>query len=245
MAISPFPFESADTSEDQYSRLMSEAIPSGIVGSPGDNAFLVVPAPTGMGVVIQAPTGGTAAAVLRGFMGTITASEGPVTVANGHSTNPRIDLAILRLDPSSDSIIFTVKQGTPASSPSLPSLNQGLTGVFELPLARLNIPAGAGTMVAGYITDCRSWIGTTHTTEGRPGANGNPAPRKGYVGFNATTSQWEYWDGGQWKTLPTTVIDSANKLVAVNNGVAYELIVSPTTPAQSPSVGRIWIKPTS
>src|SRR5262249_6181475 len=101
---------------------------------------------------------------------------------------------------------------------------------------------------SGYITDCRPWVGLSvgiWTTEGRPGANRIPSPRKGQLGYNTTTGAWEFWNGSAWVTLPTTLIDNASHLVAVNNGTAYELIVSATTPVQSPTVGRIWIQPTS
>ncbi|MFC3504445.1 hypothetical protein ACFOOK_26235 [Micromonospora krabiensis] len=227
MAITAFPFDTQDTSESDYSRLMGEAVDDGIVGSQGSTGFQVS-AGSGMTVVAAAGT-----ATLRGFMGFSTITEGPVTVANGDASYLRIDLAILRLDRANNNMIFTVKQGTASATPAPPTLTQTDTGIHEIALARLDIPAGAGAMQAGYITDLRQFLGSTTgtwTTAGRP-AN----PRKGKLGLNVTRGMWEYHNGSQWVDLIPSTVTNATKW---NN---YGLIVQ--APQPTPQPNTIWIQP--
>lgn len=63
--------------------------------------------------------------------------------ANG-STLPRLDQLVLKLDRDANSITAQIKQGTPASSPVLPSLSTTLGGVWEMPLAYATCP-GSGS----------------------------------------------------------------------------------------------------
>lgn len=229
MAITAFPFDTQDTSESDFSRLMGEAVDDGIVGSQGSTGFQVS-ASSGMTVSAAAGT-----AALRGFMGYTTTTEGPAAVANGDASFPRVDLAILRLDRNNNNIIFAVKQGTPAASPSPPALTQTDTGIYEIALARLDIPAGAGTMLAGYVTDLRAFVGSTTgawTTASRP-----TNPRKGKLGYNVSFPKWEFWNGSGWVDLiPATVANSTKW-----NG--YSLIVQSSEP--SPTAAAIWFKPIS
>lgn len=227
VAITAFPFDTQDTSESDFSRLMGEAVDDGIVGSQGSTG-LQVSAGAGMTVVAAAGT-----AALRGFMGYSTITEGPVNVSNGDASYPRKDLAILRLDRANNNIIFTVLSGTPAAAPAEPELTQTDTGIYEIPLARLDIPAGAGAMQAGYITDLRQFIGSTTgawTTSGRP-----TSPRKGKLGYNVTLSKWEFHNGSTWVDLIPSTVANATKW---SN---YALIVQETQPAAQPNT--IWIQP--
>lgn len=233
MAITAFPFDSDDTSEEQFSLLMGEAVDTGVVDSQGGTGFQVSVA-TGMN--IQAAIG---TAVVRGFLGYTVATEGPVAVANGDASLTRIDLAILKLDRAANLMTFEVKQGTPDPAPEDPPLTQTDTGVYEMPLARLTIPASAGSMLSGYITDMRAFVGSSTgawTTTGRPAS-----PRKGKLGYNVTTSRWEFYlgggsDNGWFPLIPDTV----NNSTKWNN---YNLVVSSTTPGGSPTTDRIWIQP--
>lgn len=227
MAITAFPFDTQDTSEADYSRLMGEAVDDGIVGSQGSSGFQVSPG-AGMTVVAAAGT-----AALRGFMGFSTGTEGPVTVANGDASFARVDRAILRLDRASNNMIFTVKQGAASATPAAPTLTQTDTGIYEISLARLDIPSGAGTMLASYVTDERLFIGSTTgawTTASRP-----LSPRKYKVGFNVSLSKWEYHNGTTWVDLIPATIANATKW---NN---YSLIVQSTPPPVAPNT--IWIQP--
>ena len=229
MAITAFPFETDDTTEEQFSRLMSEAVDTGIAAGQGSTFFNI--SPSGMGIVAA-----TGAAVIRGVFGFTTGTEGPVSVANGHATLTRIDMAVLRLDRSNNVMTLAVVQGTASSTPTDPTLTQTDTGIYEMPLARLTIPAGAGTMLSGYITDLRQFVGTTTgvwTSSSRPSA-----PRKGKLGYNVTTSLWEWYNGTSWANLIPTSVSNATKW---NN---YDLVVQAVgTP--TPNANTIWIQPLS
>lgn len=233
MAITAFPFDSDDTSEQQFSQLMGEAVDTGVVDAQGGTGFQV-------GVSGMAVTASAGTAVIRGFLGYTLGTEGPIAVANGHASLTRIDLAILRLDRAGNAMTFAVKQGTASSTPADPALTQTDSGIYEMPLARLTIPAGATTMLAGYITDLRQFVGSSTgawTTAGRP-----TSPRKGKLGYNVTLSRWEFYlgiaggDSGWFPLIPDTVNNSTKW-----NG--YTLAVSPTTPAGTPTTDRIWIQP--
>lgn len=229
MAITAFPFESADTSEEQYSMLMGEAVDTGIVGDQGSNGYIVQ---AGSGMTVTAGTGSGSQAVVRGTFGYTLAAEGPVTVANGDSTYTRIDLAVLRLNRATDTMTFEVVQGTPSASPVDPTLAASDSGTYEYPLARLTIPAGAGSMLSGYITDLRTFVGSTTgmwTTTTRP-----KTPRKGKLGYNTTLATWEWWNGSAWTTLIPSTVDNATKW---NN---YSIIVQSSTPAVA--ANTFWFK---
>lgn len=68
---------------------------------------------------------------------------------------PRIDRIVLRYHISNREITLVHKPGTPASSPSAPSVIRDAQ-MIEYSLATISIPAGASTITSGMITDTRS-----------------------------------------------------------------------------------------
>lgn len=99
----------------------------------------------------------TGRACVRGHWYENTAVE-TVAIAANASGNPRIDRIVLRLDPSANSIVLAVVQGTPAGSPSAPALTQTDVGTYELTLARVAVANGASTIAAGDVTDERTYV---------------------------------------------------------------------------------------
>ncbi len=77
-----------------------------------------------------------------------------LTVTASDPSNPRIDLVILRRTASSNTCVLAVLAGTPAGSPSAPSLTQ-TAATWEYTLAQLAVGAGVTSIVAGNITDKR------------------------------------------------------------------------------------------
>lgn len=71
-------------------------------------------------------------------------------------SQPRIDTVVARLDLSQAvrSIELYVKTGTPAASPSAPSLTRDST-IWELGLANVSVGANVGTISQSHITDTR------------------------------------------------------------------------------------------
>lgn len=78
-------------------------------------------------------------------------------ISTADPTNPRIDRVVVKLDNSSGvrSVTLAVKAGTPAASPTPPTLQRDGT-VWELSLAQVYVAAGATSISAANITDERS-----------------------------------------------------------------------------------------
>jgi hypothetical protein len=75
-------------------------------------------------------------------------------IGTADPNNPRIDRVIVRVDHAADTAVATVLQGTPGASPTPPALTQ-TDAVYELLLADVAVPAAAGVIVAGNVTDRR------------------------------------------------------------------------------------------
>jgi hypothetical protein len=148
MAQSSWPFENIDTSESQFSS-WARNIGEGVIVGKGLELETFADS-TGMNVKVK-----SGEALVRGHYYSSSAEE-TITVLASDLTNPRIDLIVLRLDPSVNSIILAIKAGTPAVSPIVPALTQTETAVYEIPLARVNVAAGAVTIIAENVTDSRS-----------------------------------------------------------------------------------------
>lgn len=182
MTQASFPFEGIDTTETQFSQ-WARNFNSGVDDVPTGTA-LQVSAGTGLAVNVAAGE-----AMVRGHYYTSDAVES-LALATADATNDRLDLVVLKLDPTANSIVLAVKTGTPAGSPTAPSLVQTDAGIFEQPLAEVLVPATSG--VPTTITDRREFMGTrlgSWTTAGRP----TPAGRV-LFGFNTTTGEVEYYN---------------------------------------------------
>lgn len=228
MAVTSFPFDSQDSTESQYSKLFRELQDTGVLDSIGGTGFKVTPHVSAMSLLV-AP----GIAYVRGHMVISTAQETIPLSPAGAST--RFDRVVLKLDPAKDGISLTLKEGVAGSS--APTLEQTDTDVYEEALAQVEINPGVGVVAADKLTDQRRYSGQrtgAWTTAMRPAS-----PRKYKLGFNETTSAWEYHNGSQWVNLiPAQVADSAR-------WGGYRVVVSATTPSGTPDVDRIWIQPTA
>ena len=181
MAESSFPWEGIDTTETQFSQ-MFRTLNNGVNDVPTGSA-LEVSAGTGLAVVAEAGQ-----AMVRGHFYISTAQES-LALATADPTNDRIDTVVLKLDPVANSITLVVKTGTPAGSPTAPALVQTDSGIYEMPIANVLVPATAG--VPSTITDRREFMGTklgSWTTAGRP------TPTGVLFGFNTTTGLVEFYN---------------------------------------------------
>lgn len=237
MTQSSWPFQGVDTTETQYSRLLRNVTTfarSGVVGLPGDNNLKVVGDSTGMNVKVKVANGASQA-IIRGHMYESTAEE-TLTIATS-STNPRIDSCVLTLDPTSNSILLSIVQGTPAVSPSAPALTQTDSGVYQFKLADIAVAANVSTISAASVTDARQFVENVWTTSTRP------TPVQGIVGFNSTTGVLEFHNGTAWaNVVPSTftasqISDPTNLNVGRVNG--SKMSVQQTAPS-SPSTNDLW-----
>lgn len=136
----------------------------------------------------------TGRACVRGHWYENTAEE-TVAIAANASGNPRIDRIVLRLDPSANSIVLAVVQGTPAGSPSAPALTQTDVGTYELTLARVAVANGASTIAAGDVTDERTYVDGVYGnwTPAITGSDANPTANSStgrYVKNGKQRSGW-------------------------------------------------------
>jgi hypothetical protein len=194
LAITSYPFDAQVVTETQYSQMFREFQDSGIATSYGASGFYVSAA-TGMNVSV-----GSGLAFLRGHMVQSTATETVAIPAAG--TAVRVDRVILRLDPSLNSIVLAVKQGTSGSTTPA-ALTQTDTGIFEIGLATVTVNASVTAIVSADITSTRPFVGSR---VGAWGTNTRPtSPRYGQLGFNNWTNSWEFWNGSAWTPLLSSV----------------------------------------
>lgn len=252
MTQTSWPFENADTTETQYSYLFDRLKTSGVAGFPTDTA-LQVTAPGGTMTVTTA----AGFAIVRGFM---YSSDAVVTnTISASSSNPRIDLIILRLDPSANSIVQAVLTGTPAASPSAPALTQTTTGIYEIEIGRVTVPALATSIASGNVKDTRNCL--SHgvgiwTSDSRP-----TSPTLGRLGWSTTNQVLEVWNGSAWKeaapnninatTITSGILPTARLGASLSPGTglaldAGSLVVSMRLPqiaqifANNPTVGSTY-----
>ena len=194
MAQTSWPFENADTTETQYSALFAKLQTTGVGGDQNGTDLKVTQGVTGMQVVAAAGF-----AIVRGFAYQSTANE-ILTLANG-DPQPRIDLVVLRLDPTANSIVLAVKQGTPAASPAAPALTQNPGGVWEMPLSEITVSANATAIPSATLADVRTFLSTqvgTWKTVTRPAD-----PTLGLLGYNTNLAAYEFWNGTDWAAVTT------------------------------------------
>lgn len=131
----------------------------GVFAGSGDGTHppLEVRATTIVSTNIEVQIG---AAQIDGRFYESTAAETLAVGANA-SGNPRIDTVILRLDYIAQTIRLVIKQGTPAGSPSRPTMQQDAT-YWEIPLADIAVANGFATLAQSTITQ-RQRIVTTQS----------------------------------------------------------------------------------
>ncbi|MFI2673996.1 tail fiber domain-containing protein [Streptomyces albidoflavus] len=197
MAITSFPFDGQSVSETQFSYLFRELQTSGVAASADASAFRVS-AGTGMNVTVQ-----PGFALLRGHAVHSTATETlPIAAAD---PTTRTDTVVLRLDPAANAITLAVLKGSPGAA--APSPAQSDTGTWELRLATVTVSGSATTIASSAVTDARPFVGThigAWWNSTRPAT-----PRLGTLGYNRTTSAWEWWNGSAWAGLSPSVSWSA------------------------------------
>lgn len=191
MAQQSFPFENIDTTEAQFSKWARNFQETGIQGSPLGTELTVSAEGSTLNVDVSAGQ-----AFIRGHYYINTSSLTlPITSAG---LNTRIDYVVLELDPTANTIVAKIISGTAVSSnPVAPTLTQTEDGIYQLPIAIIEIPNSTLAITSEMITDVRTFMGNrvgVWTTDTRPES---PVDYQ-TLGYNTTIGYHEYWNGSAW-----------------------------------------------
>jgi hypothetical protein len=133
-----------------------------------------------------------------------------LVVPTANPSNPRIDLIIASVHDNGDATSYSaieLIQGTPASSPSVPTPPGG---VSYIPLAQVAVGAGVTSISSGNITDKRTFTtgagGVVRYPSGASGSSGNGG-HVGRVGYDVPNNRFFHDDattsrGSQMQFLP-------------------------------------------
>lgn len=131
---------------EQMSLYFKGLVSDGVIANVG-NMMAVTP---GTGMTVQVGTG-------RMFIDSRwlqNSSALNVSISAAHATLARKDIIVARLDYSNRIISIVAKNGTPAATPTAPTVQRDGT-YFEMKLAEIYVSAGATSIAAANITDTR------------------------------------------------------------------------------------------
>ena len=183
MAVTGYPYETDDTTEVQYSRILRETQDDGVAASQGTGAL--APSIPGGNMRVNIADG-----ILWGNGRLLEVTGGAEYVQLPTDAAARTYFVVGRWTLATNATVLGYVQG--AAGGALPVLTQ-TDAVYEVLIARVAVTAGAASLTAGMLTDERRWTGHRFgiwTTATRPSS-----PRKGRAGLNLTTGLVEYATG--------------------------------------------------
>lgn len=165
-----------------------------------------------------------------------------VVIAAADSTNPRKDVIVARVRDSvhaggaNDDWLVTVIEGTPASSPAVPTIDDS-----TLVLAIIDVEANETAIEDEHITDQRTSstynAGGYLTTTGTIVASASNYPASPEVGdtlFSTTEGQLMRYTGSKWapasgqSTISGTVVDGGSGTIATDTDIKSTTITVPS-----------------
>lgn len=132
-----------------------------------------------------------------------------LTVPANASGTARIDLVVLRANPTTKKVTSEYKTG----GTSAPTLQQDDTGIWEIPLAQCTVPANASTVPAANVVDKR-WFTDRGAIPSIPGAR-RPSVKGQLLVEN---NRLYVGDGAAWLWLATGGIEDSSYTPAWNAG---------------------------
>jgi len=216
MAEQSFPFENIDTTESQFSEWATNFQETGVQGSPTGTELGITVTGSDLNLTIAAGQ-----AFIRGHYYINT--DDLVLAVTSAGTNTRIDIVVVELDPEANTIVTKIVSGTAvASDPVAPTLTQSATGIYQLPIATLTIPASTVAITAGMLVDTRTFMGNRvgiWTTDTRPA---NPTAYQ-TLGYNTTIGSHESWNGTAWVGFFDPISTEGDLVVGDGTGQASRL----------------------
>lgn len=205
MAEQYYPFDTgpgASVTQESWSRMARTFRPSAVGGDISSTSLKVIPSASIRTSTIQPGEGF--------ILGHQYVSDAPIDVTHVENTSgvPRIDLVVLRRDRPQQKIYPAVITGVPSANPEAPeplgdhnafisSLDPG--DLFDIPLSRVRVDAGAATIPSSSYTDVR-WMGAPAFTTGTS-VTRNPywgMRPFGSMHYEYDTRRWMGWDGYKW-----------------------------------------------
>jgi hypothetical protein len=134
--------------------------------------------------------------------------------------DPRIDRVVVRLDRTANEARLRVLKGTPAASPTPPALTQTDT-LYELLLADVTVPATAGVIVAGNVTDRRTFSKNLTEAAGNTAYVRRDEVVNGAVQTTESTTSTVYTDlATVGASAPATIGPSGRALIIISGRVS-------------------------
>lgn len=146
----------ANVTEDDWRNFMGGISQSGVVVARA-NELATTGDSTGMQVKIA-----TGAVWLDGQYGENDSGVITLPITANASGNPRIDLVVARNNFTTNLIEVDVIAGTPAATPTVPTVTQNST-IYEIALASVAVSNGAVTIAAADVVDLRHYNNARNT----------------------------------------------------------------------------------
>jgi hypothetical protein len=224
MAQDSWPSPSHNTrfvTDTEYERIAERFSGDGVYGDPTDTA--VVAAGTGLTVTVAANLYGS----VRGHAWTSGTSGDTLNISANSSGSARTDRVVLRLDRDDWTVRAVPLEGTPGSGAPALTQDDGDTGVWEIPLARVAVPNGATSVTVTreelYVgTRCRPCTSSTR----------NPSPGRGELAYETDTDRVLVWNGSAW----SVVYDYSGVISCDANVSAWDIVVETTLERRNGSV---------
>jgi len=216
MAEQSFPFENIDTTESQFSEWATNFQETGVQGSPTGTELGITVTGSDLNLTIAAGQ-----AFIRGHY-YINTSDLVLAVTSA-GVNTRIDIVVVELDPEANTIVTKIVSGEAVSAdPVAPTLTQSATGIYQLPISTLTLPASTVAITAGMLVDTRTFMGNRigiWTTATRPA---NPTAYQ-TLGYNTTIESHESWNGTAWVGFFDPITAEGDLVVGDDTGQASRL----------------------
>jgi len=147
MAESSWPFDNGPVDDAQYESLVASVYPDGMIGTPAD-AQMCYGDNSGLSVAFRAGS----EVLVRGRLWTSGGSVLTKAIDANSAGQTRYDLVVIRYDRADYSCTAQIRKGTPGAG--VPSFTQtaGSTGVWEMPIAKVQVTSGAVSIGGADVT---------------------------------------------------------------------------------------------
>lgn len=189
----PSPGASRAVTDAQYEQLASPQYVDGLIGNPADTAAI-----SADGATRQVTVRSGLLAQLRGHGWASGTTATVLSIAANGSASSRTDLVVLGLNRSTWDITAYVKTGTPGSGAPTLQLDAGSTGIYEMPLAEVTVPAGA-TAIAITGVKARAWYARPPGSASGGIDTRPPNPTPGALLWESGTTY--VWNGSAWERI--------------------------------------------